>query len=211
MDRISLASVMLGVMKQERQMKTDMIALGYMLKKRVARMDTLENLNILEPYSVAGCSTENFVEDFILLWRHNGYWLFDSPAIIKEITEEKNIDTRTMLLFYYEAYKWEFDFDENGEEVWKEFHCDDAFATNIKLPEERTLVGYDVVEYCAGNAAEDSLATCCNGVSNVCPLNKHGLFLSFEDAKEALTKGIYHDAEPGPYRILAVYLIEEIT
>ncbi len=42
-------------------------------------------------------------------WRHNGYWLFDSPEIIQSAARDNSVQLEGTSLFYYEAYEMEFD------------------------------------------------------------------------------------------------------
>jgi hypothetical protein len=39
-------------------------------------------------------------------------------------------------------------------------------------------------------------------------VNSHCLFDSFQEAKESLESGIFNSCEPGPYRIIAVYIVD---
>jgi hypothetical protein len=45
----------------------------------------------------------------------------------------------------------------------------------------------------------------CNSLAEKLQVNGHCLFDSFEAAKDALERGQFEHAEPGPYRIIAVY------
>jgi hypothetical protein len=40
-------------------------------------------------------------------------------------------------------------------------------------------------------------------------VNKHCLLDDLEEAKKFLEKGKFHNCEPGPYRIFAVYRVED--
>ncbi len=186
-----------------------MIRLGYMRKQPQAIPDFLEDKNVKAIYSVASCQGDYFTRNWIDYWKHNGYWFYNTPEDIDALCKENNIDYSDTILFYYEGYELEFDFDEQGEEEWKPYACDKDMKTDVRIPLEKHLVGFDVVEYCCRNSAEDSLASCCKDIAVACTLNEYCLFDTFEEAKQALVSGIYHDAEPGPYRILAVYLIEK--
>ena len=59
-------------------------------------------------YSADHTFSEDFA-DYINYWKHNGYWLFDSPDLIQLVAAENAIDLREASLFYYEVYKKEFD------------------------------------------------------------------------------------------------------
>jgi hypothetical protein len=43
----------------------------------------LKATDVDDLYSVSSCFSEDFT-DYINYWKHNGYWFFDSPEIIKE-------------------------------------------------------------------------------------------------------------------------------
>ena len=55
---------------------SDMVPAGYMAKRVVARPDWLPAERVSTIYSVSGCVSNNFA-DYINLWQHNGYWLFN--------------------------------------------------------------------------------------------------------------------------------------
>lgn len=186
-----------------------MIPVGYMFKQIVPRPEWLRVEGITDLYNVAGCPTESFA-DYIPFWRHNGYWLFNSPAELQEVANENAIDLTGMTLFYYEAYEFEFDFSdgespESGK--WESFICNSTWSTDVQIPPEKYFAGFDVVEFVCRNAPEHSLAACVNEIASACPLNSHCLFDNFEDAKNALECGLFHEHEPGPYRIFAVYIV----
>ncbi len=158
-------------------------------------------------FSVSSCISENFF-DYIDEWKHNGYWLFDSPQIMEEIAEENDIDLAPMTLFYYEVY--EFEFNETTNQ-WTEFSPEKSFKTDIQLPMTKQLQGFDVVTFWCGSSPECSPLSC-NGLYEKTALNKlvneHFLFNSFDDAKSALDTGLFVNCEPGPYRIFAVYTVQ---
>src|SRR5215217_8053583 len=84
-----------------------MVPAGYMAKRVVTRPDWLGAASVSSIYSVSGCIAENFA-DYINFWKHNGYWLFDSPEIITAIARENNIDLAATVLFFYEVYQLQF-------------------------------------------------------------------------------------------------------
>ena len=63
----------------------------------------------------AGASPNNFA-DYVTFWKHNGYWLFDSPAVITDIARENNIDLAETMLFFYEVHELQF-----NSGVWTPF------------------------------------------------------------------------------------------
>ncbi len=139
--------------------------------------------------------------DYINFWKHNGYWLFDSPSIILNLAQEAAVDLTGTSLFYYEAHELEYD----GAR-WRPFAPEPGIETNIQLPPSKTLEGYDVVTFYAGNVSECSPLSC-NGLAESIPTNQHCLLESFETAESQLNAGSFNHSEPGPYRIVAVYTV----
>ncbi len=84
-----------------------MIPVGYMYKKVVIKPEWLQVTNTVDVYSLSNCISHGFA-DYINYWQHNGYWLFDSPAIIEALAAAENIDLSDTTLFYYEAYEYEY-------------------------------------------------------------------------------------------------------
>lgn len=172
------------------------------MRKRVAT----GNLDFYGPavkeiYSVSGCISEDFA-DYVEFCRYNGYWFFDAPRIIEELAEEHHIDLFAMTLFYYDVYEEEF--DEHSRR-WTPLVPDEAFSTNVVVPREKKIKGFDVVTFSVKTMPECSPLSC-NGLAKEVSVNKHCLFNTFEEAKHALEKGLFDNSEPGPFRIFAVYV-----
>jgi hypothetical protein len=110
-----------------------MIPVGYNAKRISAAPDWLEARCVFDVYSVSGCVSEDFA-DYIDFWKHNGYWLFDSPEIIRAVSQENSVDLRGCSLFYYEAHELEF----NGE-TWKLYSPEPSIPTCIVLPKQKRL------------------------------------------------------------------------
>lgn len=180
-----------------------MTPVGYMAKHLATRPDWLEKAHrVKDIYSVSACISEDFT-DYINYWKHNGYWLFDSPKIIGELAKEHSLDISAAKLFFYEAY--EFEYDEH-EKSWKPFEPDKSFVTEVCEPEEKTLEGFDVVTFCAHSSPECSPLSC-NSLAEEIETNEHCLLSSFDTAKELLEDGKFENSERGPYRIFAVYSV----
>jgi hypothetical protein len=175
-----------------------MISAGYMAK-RVQNPNGFHADRVLDVYSVSSHVNDNF-GDHIPYWKHKGYWLFDSPEIIQAVAPENHIQLEGALLFYYEVYEKEF----NGK-TWLPYEGE-AFPTNVLPPSEKALKGFDVVTFFAHSSPECSPLSC-NGMAGEIPTNEHCLLVSFEEAYEKITTGTFNQAEPGPYRIFAVYSI----
>lgn len=179
------------------------IPVGYLYKKIMQKPDEVTAC-IDDIYSVSGCMSEDFA-DYINYWLHNGYWLFDSPQIMQQIADQETLDLSTMQLFYYEAYALAYDVDAKE---WIGFQPQKSMVSNVQIPAEKQLQGFDVVSFSAGNDPECSPLSC-NNLAAQTDVNSHCLFDSFENAKQALEQGLFEHAEPGPYRIFAVYKVEE--
>ena len=177
-----------------------MIPAGYMGKRVADKTDWLQADSVLDIYSVSPCISKDFA-DYIDFWKHNGHWLFDSPEIIASIAEDNALDMAGVKLFYYEIHELEFHQDD------KQWHCyepEKSFVTDVKVPNTRTLEGFDVVTFYAGSSAECSPLSC-NGLASEIKTNQHCLIESLEQAKQCLESGAFVKCEPGPLRIFAVY------
>ncbi len=179
------------------------IPAGYLYKKITEKPAWL-NADIEDICSVSNCISEDFT-NYINYWQHNGYWLFDKPNVMSGIASEQDINLSEMQLFYYEVYELEF-IETNDGSNWCLFEAEPSFITNVAIPDNKSLKGFDVVTFFTGNAAECSPLSC-NHIASEIKVNKHCLFNTFIEAKQALENGIFKHAEPGPYRIFAVYKI----
>lgn len=177
-----------------------MIPVGYICKKVAARPDWLKADAVFDVYSLSNCISEDF-GDYINYWKHNGYWLFDSPQVIENIAKNEGIDLSGTTLFYYEAYEYEFD-EESRE--WSAFTPEPSFVTDVQVPMDKHLEGFDVTTFTVHTSPECSPLSC-NSLATTIPVNEHCLFNTFADAKEAVEGGLFQNSEPGPYRIFAVY------
>jgi hypothetical protein len=177
-----------------------MIPAGYMAK-HVQKPKGFHADSVVDVYSVSSCVNEDFA-DYIQYWKHNGYWLFDSPEIIRALAREHAIQLEGTSLFYYEAHEMEFD-----GKAWSPYEAEPSFPTNVIPPhEKRVLEGFDVVTFHAKNAPEHSPLSC-NGLAKEIRTNQHCLLESFSQAYDRLSGGAFDNAEPGPYRIFAVYSV----
>jgi hypothetical protein len=176
-----------------------MIPAGYLAKRIVKSPDSLKTDRVKDIYSLSGHVSADFA-DYVPYWKHNGFWLFDSPEIIVQLANAIDLDGAT--IFYYEVYDLEYD----GAE-WRSFTPEASFPTHVAVPMEKALQGYNVVTFSAGAAPECSPLSC-NALCEEIETNLHCLFSSLEDAKVALDSGRFEDSEPGPYRIFAVYSVD---
>jgi hypothetical protein len=179
-----------------------MIPAGYLYKTVAQRPEWLGVDSILAIYSISGCVSEDFV-DYINYWKHNGYWLFDSPSTMNEIASEANIDLSQCKLFFYEVFELEF---SQELKAWREFAPDASFSTNVVMPSDKVLQGFDVATFLCGNTPECSPLSC-NSLACEIPVNEYCLFDTFEQAKGAVDAGQFANSERGPLRIFSVYTV----
>ena len=177
-----------------------MIPVGYMAKKVIKKPDWLKVDGVIDIYSVTSCQSKDFT-DYFKYWKHNGYWFFDSPHIIENLAKKNSIDLKGTKLFYYEVYELEFDDDDLG---WHSFESESSFQTNVVIPNNKFLEGYDIATFSAGTSPECSPLSC-NSLASTIKTNHHCLLDSFDQAKQSLKNGHFNNCEPGPFRIFAVY------
>jgi hypothetical protein len=177
-----------------------MIPAGYLAKRVIARPDWLHAERVARIYSVSGCVSQNFA-DYVPFWKHNGYWLFDSPQAIVRIARENEIDLAGTSLFFYEVYEEQFD-----KGAWTRFDAESSFLTQVTVPDKKAFEGYDVVTFWAQTSPEHSPLSC-NGVAAEVATNKVCLVDSFYEARSLIEIGAFDNSEPGPLRIFAVYSV----
>ena len=180
-----------------------MIPVGYMVKSVSPKPDYLKADQVADIYSVSNCISSDFA-DYINYWKHNGYWLFDSPEIIREIATEHQININNLQTFFYEAY--ELQYDETHRE-WQRYTPEPSFKTKVIIPMDKQLKGFDIVSFFSGNAPECSPLSC-NHMAEVLKVNHHCLLETVEEAITLLETGAFENCEPGPYRLFAVYTVK---
>jgi len=168
-----------------------MTPMGYMAKK-LEMAGALENFNapphVEDVCSVSNCISKDFC-DYIPFWKHNGFWVFDSPDILRECAEEGKASLEGMTLFYYEIFEQQYN-AEKGE--WELFTPEPSFPLDVKIPNEagKKLFGFDIATYSYGNSPECSPLSC-NGLANEIPVNKHCLIDDFDEARRLLETGAF--------------------
>jgi hypothetical protein len=180
-----------------------MLPAGYMAKKVTSRPEWLDAERVIDIYSVSCCVSKAFA-DYIKYWKHNGYWFFDSPATIRQLSDAESIDLSGTSLFYYEVYELEFN-EADGQ--WIPFSPEPSFTTQVIEPRSKILEGYDVVSFSMRTSAECSPLSC-NSLATEVETNQHCLLASLEVAKHLLEQGKFKNTEPGPFRILAVHSVD---
>ncbi len=177
------------------------IPVGYLAKRVSTRPAWLQVPQVRDIYSVSNCVSAAFA-DYIPYWQHNGYWLFDSSDVIRGLAQEYALDLVGTTLFYYEAHALEYD-----GEGWHTYAPEPAYPTHVAPSSTKHHVGFDVVTFSLGSAPECSPLSC-NGLAQNLRTNGHCLFASFTEAETHLTRGAFRAGEPGPHRIVAVYVVE---
>jgi hypothetical protein len=173
---------------------------GYLAKRVVTRPEWLPAERVTCIYSLSGCVSRAFA-DYIPFWKHNGYWLFDSPDAIIQVARDNHIDLAGTALFFYEVFELQFDAGE-----WAPFGPDASFDTNVSVPEAASLEGYDVVTFYLQASPECSPLSC-NSLASQIETNSRCLLESLVQARKLLEDGAFNHSEPGPYRIFAVYSV----
>lgn len=180
--------------------------MGYMAKRVPQRADWLKALAVLDVYSVGNCVNDDFA-DYVDYWKHNGWWFFDSPGAIQAVSLEHAINLDDTLLFYYEAYEFEF---HDGE--WRSFSpWEDGWKNSggIVTPADKRLDGYDIVTFWPENSpAPGHSPLSCNGLAEKLQTNSHCLFDTFEQAQSSVNTGQFVGGEPGALRIFAVFSVD---
>jgi hypothetical protein len=171
------------------------IPAGYMAKRVAARPEWLTAAGVIDVYSVSHCISKDHA-DYIKDWRHNGYWLFDSPDIIRQLARAHSVDLEDAVLFFYEVHELEFD---EGDARWQPFAPEPSFPTRVVEPSVKTLEGFDVVSFYLGSSPECSPLSC-SGLATEIETNEHCLLPSFEHARQLLSDGRFDGTEPGPFR-----------
>ncbi|PHO19494.1 hypothetical protein CPU12_00885 [Malaciobacter molluscorum LMG 25693] len=184
--------------------KNRMIPYGYMYKMVSLRPNWLNAPHVMDIFSVSSCVSKDF-DDWISYWKHNDYGFFDSPEIIKNIARDNSLDLGSMKLFFYESYEKEWNDKSNS---WVEFLSDSSVISNIELPLSITSQGFDIVSYTNGAWAECSLLSC-NHMAEQIDTNEHCLLNSLKCAIDLIEQGIFKSCEPGPYRIIEVFVVEK--
>ena len=112
----------------------NLIPMGYLYRQVAKRPEWLRAEQVEDIYSLHDCFTTTFA-DYIKFWKHNGFWLFDSPEIIESLAREHSISLDGMQLFYFEVFEKEFDEDSNS---WRR-QIPDMTVTSRRLRQRRVV------------------------------------------------------------------------
>lgn len=155
-------------------------------------------------YSISGCISKDFC-DFFDYWKHNGYGVFNSLAILAEVADQAGVDLSEMTTFYYEIYPYEWC---EKSSKWQQFYPEECVKTEVVPPLNPKLCGYDVFESSTGFGPECSPLSC-NYLAQSISVNSHCLLPSLDVTIKHLEAGAFINCEIGPYRIVAVYEVGE--
>ncbi len=177
-----------------------------MAKFVAARPEWVKAERVSDLFSLSGdFSTKDFVH-YIDDWQEfepdldNGYRLYDSPEIVRQLAGAHHVDLADSMFFFYEVYELEYDGDDAE---WYSF--DPAFRTQgVVVPSVKELEGFDVVSDGGWPVPGWSVVA---GVADVVEANEHCLLPSLERARQSLNEGRFDKTEPGPFRIFAVYSV----
>ena len=175
-----------------------MIQAGYMYKKIVTKPEWLRCENVTKIYAVSNCASKDFT-DYIPHWKHNKYWFFNDPGDMDIIIDEQKITEEFELLFY-ELYEKEFD---EEQQAWQEIMAEESFGYQVRSPDQKEFLGFDIVSYSVGTLHECSPLSC-NWLCQEVEVNEYCLLDDLDDAVELAESLNENKAEPGPYRIIAV-------
>ena len=180
-----------------------MIPLGYMLKQVAATPEWMKAPQVKQVFSVSNCVSRDFA-DYVPRWRHNGWWLFDSPAALHALAADMHVPVAGLTMFYYEAFEQEYDADKKA---WTAIASEPDVPTNVQIPASKHLQGFDVVTFTVHTTPECSPLSC-NALAAEIGTNPSCLLDSLERARALLESGAFDNSEPGPFRIVAVYTLE---
>ena len=131
-----------------------MVPVGYMAKRVPKRSDRLQAPHVVAVFSVSNCNGENFT-DYIPYWKDNGYWLFDSPEVIRTVARENSILLAATSLCYYERTKKTL--TVNAGLLGRRSHHSER---TYQRPSGKQLAGFDVVSFTANTSPECSGLSC---------------------------------------------------
>jgi hypothetical protein len=174
-----------------------------MAKRVVARPNWIQAPAVEDIYSLSNCVSKEFA-DYINYWKHNGYWLFDSIGVIKQLAGEHGISLEGCTFLYYEVFDQEYNDQTNN---WQSFAPESSFGLSVDPPQSKRLEGYDIVTFSVHTSPECSPLSC-NNLAATIPTNSHCLLNTFDQAKQLIEGGAFDNSEPGPFRIYSVYSIE---
>ena len=173
-----------------------MIPVGYIAKRVEKSADWLSAPNLSDINSVSVCISDGYA-DFIDHWRHNAYWLFDNPEIIRQIAVQNSIHLDATQLFYYTVHEYQFN---QSAKAWESFAPEPSCGLNVEEPASALLEGFDILSF-AGSTGPECSPRSCNGLVQETPTNRHCLLASLEEALNLLERGRLVNCEPGPYRV----------
>lgn len=180
-----------------------MIPVGYMLKRVRNSPAWLGVSHVDQVYSVSSCISENFRQEWMDDWKHNGYWFFNDPETLEQLLVKHGISKSGLTLFFYYLHEEQW-LSENRR--WVPISPFEGVETRVVLPAVSRLCGYDIVTL-SDQSFPECLPLSCNGLCRTVDVNSCRLLGSLENAIEVVEGLSTSIAEPGPYGIYEVYKI----
>lgn len=153
------------------------------------------------PVTLSGCIVKGFGDD-LSDFRQNGYFLYDAPSPLIERAATEKVALSSLRLLYAEVYPRNF--SASGQDLG-DLQPDPTLTTAVQPPVKKTLLGYEIVNFFAGNLPECSYLSCNAMYREIAGLNEFLLFPDWQAAHDLLQSGFFSHCEPGPTRLIALY------
>jgi hypothetical protein len=169
------------------------ILIGYVSKQLTPPPPNFEPTGLREIASVSNCIADR-PDGWVTLWRHNDWFLYDSPELAREVAQE------------CAAYRWPvvaylahpMEFGPDGEVPIS------ITTTARPMPEYFHLLGWDVVSRSVTREFECSPLSC-NGLANEVQVNELCLLDSEAGAIDFARRCATEQPEPGNYSVIEVW------
>lgn len=155
-------------------------------------------------FAVSDCIAKGIAER-APVWERNGFHFFDSIARLEDVAHAEGSSLEGMTVLYFEGIPEQVDEAVPGN--WSLLRPDPRFETDVEPPSVHELLGFDVVTSWSDAWSFECSPLSCNGIAAEVSVNEHGLFASEDDARSALARGVFRNAEPGLRKIVAVHRV----
>lgn len=155
-------------------------------------------------FAVSDCIAKG-IADRAPVWERNGFHFFDSMTRLEDAARAEGSSLDGMTVLYFEGVPEQVDDTVPGN--WSLLSPDPRFETHVEPPSSHELLGFDVVTSWSDAWALECSPLSCNGIAADVEVNVHGLFASEDDARGALVRGVFLNAEPGLRKIVAVHRV----
>lgn len=168
--------------------------IGYLPKRFTPREEWLFAEKVEEICSVSNCIAQR-PEGLVQHWKHNDWWLYDSPALAWKLVSSEERGKQRM--YGYLLFPIEF---RQGKQSPLNLPPGEAVA----LTPDFEKLGYDVVSLVQGNDFAHSPLSC-NHVASGVPTNRYCLLEDLEAALQLAEMCEADGCEPGPYGVVEVW------